>query len=123
MTDQEMRKLSRKELLEMLLEQTKRAEALQEQVRELTEKLENRTLALTEAGSIAEAALRLNGVFEAAQQAADQYLANIRQKSEEIEERCRRLETQTETQREQALRDSSHQECVWEIDHEETSEK
>lgn len=35
-----------------------------------------------EAGSIAEAALRLNKVFEAAQQAADQYLENIRTQAE-----------------------------------------
>ena len=35
-------------------------------------------LLLSEAGSIAEAALRLNGVFEAAQAAADQYLDSVR---------------------------------------------
>ena len=35
-----------------------------------------------EAGSIAEASLKLNKVFEAAQQAADQYLENIRIRSE-----------------------------------------
>ena len=34
-----------------------------------------------EAGSIAEAALRINRVFEAAQEAADQYLENIRQQA------------------------------------------
>ncbi len=86
MTDREMRKLSRRELLEMLLEQAKEVERLQNQVRELTEKLESRTLAIAEAGSIAEASLRLSGVFEAAQQAADQYLANIRRQQEISEE-------------------------------------
>ena len=38
----------------------------------------NRVIELEEAGSIAEAALKLNGIFEVAQQAADQYLMNIR---------------------------------------------
>lgn len=38
-----------------------------------------------EAGSIAEAALRINKVFEAAQQAADQYLENIRQHADRRE--------------------------------------
>ena len=104
MTDREMRKLSRRELLEMLLEQAKEIERLQKQVQELTEKLESRALTLAQAGSIAEASLRLNGVFEAAQQAADQYLANIRQQKEETEE-----------QRGQVLRDAGQQEQSPEI--------
>ena len=37
-----------------------------------------RRIELQEAGSIAEAALRLNGIFEIAQKAADQYLENVR---------------------------------------------
>ena len=51
-------------------------------IHELTDILQaertKREIELREAGSIAEAALRLNGVFEAAQKAADQYLYNIR---------------------------------------------
>ena len=43
----------------------------------------SRRIELEEAGSIAEASLRLNGVFEAAQQAADQYLENLRRLCEE----------------------------------------
>lgn len=38
----------------------------------------SRQIQLVEAGSIAEAALRLNGIFETAQKAADQYLYNLR---------------------------------------------
>lgn len=44
----------------------------------------NRVIELEEAGSIAEAALRLNGIFEAAQQAADQYLMNVRRLGETV---------------------------------------
>lgn len=43
----------------------------------------NRKIQIEEAGSLAEAALRLNGIFEAAQKAADQYLYNLRQRSGE----------------------------------------
>lgn len=39
---------------------------------------------IDEAGSVADAALQLNGVFEAAQHAADQYLYNIRQRCEAL---------------------------------------
>ena len=38
----------------------------------------SRRIQLVEAGSIAEAALRLSGIFETAQKAADQYLYNLR---------------------------------------------
>ena len=51
-------------------------------IHELREQMEHwlnsRRIELEDAGSIAEAALRLNGIFEVAQQAAEQYLYNIR---------------------------------------------
>lgn len=51
-------------------------------IHELRERMEewlaSRRIELEDAGSIAEAALRLNGIFEVAQQAAEQYLYNIR---------------------------------------------
>lgn len=78
-----LKKLKRDELLELLLEQTKRAEALEEQLKLKDEQLKNKEIAVSEAGSLAEAAMRLNGVFEAAQQAADQYLQNIKKRAED----------------------------------------
>lgn len=50
---------------------------------EMEEERASRRIELDEAGSIAVAALRLNGIFEAAQQAADQYLYNIKLRHEE----------------------------------------
>lgn len=79
MTDKELRKLNRAELLEILLEQTKRVEALQAELELKNKELENRKIMIDRAGSIAEASLRLNEVFEAAQRAADQYLENAMQ--------------------------------------------
>ena len=78
MTDKELRKLKRGELLEMLLEQSRENEELKKQLYDMQKKLENRDIILKESGSIAEAALKLNGVFEAAEKAAEQYLENIR---------------------------------------------
>lgn len=53
-------------------------------IRELDTELEafrtDRQAELEKTDSIAEAALRLNGIFEVAQQVADQYLYNIRQR-------------------------------------------
>ncbi len=78
MTEKELKKLNRKQLLELLLKQTERADVLQERLDEAEKKLSDKTLAEAEAGSIAEAALKLNGIFEAADAAAAQYLKNIK---------------------------------------------
>ena len=79
MTDKELKKLSRYELLEMLLEQSKEVQRLKEELEKANALLEERQILIHNAGSIAQAALKLNGVFEAAQKAADQYLENIKQ--------------------------------------------
>lgn len=83
MTDKELRKLNRAQLLELLLEQAKEVERLREELEAARRELESRRILLAEAGSIAEAALKLNGIFEAAQRAADQYLENIIKPGEE----------------------------------------
>lgn len=92
MTDQELRKLSRKDLLELLISQARERDALQAELEQVKAKLQNRQLCIEQSGSIAEAALKLNGVFEAAQAAAQQYLDNIRLRSKQIEESCAKRE-------------------------------
>lgn len=77
MTDKQLRRLSRIELLEMLIQHSKEITRLQEQLEEAHELLEDKYIAIDNAGSIAEASLQINGVFSAAQLAADQYLQNV----------------------------------------------
>lgn len=79
MTDKELRRLSRAELLEMLLVEIEKNQELKKQLQEAREALADRRIGIEQAGTMAEAALRLNGVFEAADRAAAQYLENIRQ--------------------------------------------
>ena len=78
MTDKELRRLSRRELLQMLLEQTSEVERLQAELDKTCAELNDRAIMLESCGNIAEASLKINRVFEAAQQAAEQYLANVR---------------------------------------------
>ena len=106
MTDQELRKLKRTELLELLLTQEKENEELRRQLQEARDRLAERKLSLDEAGSIAEAAMRLNGVFEAAQAAADEYLENVRSLSEGQESRCARLEAESRQEADRLLRET-----------------
>ncbi len=80
MTDKELKRLSRAELLQLLLDKTREAERLKAELEETKIQLESREILLQDTGSIAEAALKLSGVFETAQQAADLYLENIRRR-------------------------------------------
>ena len=92
MTEKEMKKLSRADLLELLIEQSQEVQQLRTWLKQAEEQLASRHLDICDAGSIAEAALRVNGVFEAAEAAAQQYLDNIRNLSQRQEELCLQME-------------------------------
>ena len=89
MTEQELKKLSRQDLLELLILEVRENERLTVRLAEKEALLQERRIQLERSGSIAEAALQLNGIFEAAQAAADQYLENIRQLEADTRQRCR----------------------------------
>lgn len=83
MTDKRLKKLKRSELLEVMLTQSREIDALKEENEKLSRQLESRKIELKEAGSIAQAALQLNHIFEQAQAAADMYLENIAARQQE----------------------------------------
>ena len=95
MTDRELRKLSRADLLELLLEQLKENEQLRGELETAQKQLADRKILLENAGSIAEASLQLNGVFQAAQAACAQYIENIERLSAQQEQLCARREQET----------------------------
>lgn len=70
MTSKELRRLSRRQLLQMLISQM-------EENQQLRRQLENYTLVMENTGTLAEAALKLSGIFEAADRAAEIYLNNV----------------------------------------------
>ena len=77
MTEKELRKLNRYELLEMLLAQGKKLERLERELAEANERLAQRQQIVATSGTMAEAAMRLNRVFEAADSATKEYLSNM----------------------------------------------
>ena len=90
MTEKELKKLNRYQLLEMLIMQTERADALQKQLEEVQAQLDSRNINLSVLGSVAEASLQVSGVFEAAQKAADLYLNAARERSIIMEEEAQK---------------------------------
>lgn len=63
MTEKELRKLNRYELLEMLLAQGKKLERLERELAEANERLAQRQQIVATSGTMAEAAMRLNRVL------------------------------------------------------------
>ncbi|MBE6960556.1 MAG: DNA repair protein [Ruminococcaceae bacterium] len=86
MTEKELKKMNRYQLLELLILQTERADKLQARLDETKSQLNNLDIQISSLGSIAEASLQLCGVFQTAQDAADMYINAAKKRAEEIEE-------------------------------------
>ena len=113
MMDKTLRKMSRSDLLELLISQMKENEKLRTQLEESEEQLKNaneqlmdKKICIFNAGSIAEASLILNGVFEAAEAACEQYVENIKQLHErqlalcdQLEQECREASAQSDLEK------------------------
>lgn len=80
MTNREFKKLKRPELIEIIYQ-------LQTELEDTKKQLENRNIKIETAGSIADAAVAVNQLMEAAQQTADQYVESVKKSAEEEKER------------------------------------
>lgn len=78
MTEKELLKLNKSEMLEIMLAQSREIDSLREQLAEAKAELEDRRITIEKAGSLAEASLQLTRIFEEAQKAADLYLDNVK---------------------------------------------
>ena len=85
--ENDLKRLSRMELLQLLLQVTESNEALVAENEELRNAPSMQISQSTKVGSIAEAALKANGFFEAAQRSADDYLREIKKLRDEMVER------------------------------------
>lgn len=101
----ELKKLKRVELLELLYDEVKENENLKKKLAAKEKELAQRTIDLSDAGSIAEAALKLQGVFRAADEACQSYLEQVRRQfpsMEELERRKAQTEAECRAMREEA---------------------
>lgn len=87
MTEKELLKLKKSELLEIMLAQSKEIDTLREQLEEANAKLRDKKITIKESGSIAEASLKLTRVFEEAQKAADLYVENMKRRARQEEKK------------------------------------
>ena len=81
MTEKELLKLKRSEMLEIMLAQSREIDRLREELEETKAKLEDKEIRIRKAGSLAEASLRLTSIFEEAQKAVDIYVENMKRRA------------------------------------------
>ena len=91
MVSKELKKLSRRELVDIIYQMKKNEQKLQNEIADLRQALEDKRFHLSTAGSIAEAACSITNVFSSAQAAADLYLQEIAAMKQDTEAECARL--------------------------------
>ena len=84
MRSKDCRHYSRRELIEIIYELERREERLERKLERARERLKDRTVRMEQAGSLAEVAAVLSGLFEAADETAALYLAGVRSRVESM---------------------------------------
>ena len=91
MTDKEFKRLSRSQLIDIIYQLQLKQNELEEENRKLKAEVGDKRIRLREAGNIAEASLAMHNVMQSAQDAADQYLEEIRAMKQDTAEACNRI--------------------------------
>ena len=100
MTDKEFKRLNRAQLIEIIYQLQLQVDELSKQNQSLEDALEDKRLRINNAGNLAEAALEINNCFRSAQNAAEQYLNEIKEIKAEAEAERQKILIQA---REEAL--------------------
>lgn len=88
MDSKDLKKLNRRELLELLVQVSETNEQLRTELDQLKDQLEQRRLSAPEVGTLAEAALVANNFFVDADRAAKQFTENLFMLEQATKERC-----------------------------------
>ena len=103
MISKELRRLSRRELVDIIYQLKKNEQEKQDQIATLEDALQEKRLRVSVAGSIAEAAVDITNVFSVAQTTADLYLREIACMKEETEQECAKMLEEARKQAEMIL--------------------
>ena len=88
MTDKEFKKLKRSDLISIIYEYQKKQDELMAEIDSIRTELDETRIKLSKAGSIAEAVVGLDRLFETAQQTADDYLAQVKAMLDDAEKKA-----------------------------------
>ena len=107
MTEQDLKKLRREDLIEIIYKLQENEQQLNEKLEAAQKQLNDKNLKISESGSIAEATARLNGLFEAAQATADDYVAQVRLKNADAETQRETMLAEATQKADQLVKDAS----------------
>ena len=105
MTNNELKRLSRRELVDIIYQLKKNELELQDEIKALREENQDKRIRISTAGSIADAAVSVTNMFSSAQVTADLYLQEIARMREETEEKCAKKIKVTETKVKEIIAD------------------
>ena len=121
MVSKELKRLSRRELVDIIYQLKKNEQELQDQIASLQESLQERRIRMSVAGSIAEAATDITNIFAAAQRTADLYLQEISCMKQDAQLECSKMLEDAKDQVVQILSDGEKQSAAlnarYEIDY------
>ena len=103
MTDKEFKRLTRAQLIDVIYQLQLQIDGLTDKNRELERELADKRLRLSNAGNIADAALEINDCFRSAQNAAEQYLNEIKAIREETEAERQKILSQAQIEAERII--------------------
>ena len=108
MTDKEFKRLSRAQLIDIIYQLQLLNDKVNEEKQELERELADKRLRLNNAGNIAEAALEINNCFSSAQNAAEQYLNEIKTIREETEAERQRILAEAKAKAQAIIEDAKN---------------
>ena len=109
MVGKELKKLSRRELVDIIYQMKKNEQQLHEEIESLQEQLQDKRIRLSVAGSIAEAAVSITNVFSSAQRTADLYLQEILSMKQDTQAQCAAMIAEAEQRAAEIIADSERQ--------------
>lgn len=88
MTDKEFKRLSRSQLIDIIYQFQVKQDELMEENERLSRALEDKRIRISETGNLAEAAMEIHKVMEAAQNAAAHYIEEMQLR---VDDECQRI--------------------------------
>ena len=108
MVSKELKKLSRRELVDIIYQLKKNEQEMQDKIAALEEELQDKRIRVSIAGSIAEAAVDITQLFSNAQRTADLYLMEIAAMKADTEKECVKMLENAKNQAELILADAQN---------------
>lgn len=111
MTDKEFKRLSRAQLIDIIYQLQVEIDKLNEEKQDLENELADKRIRLGNAGNIAQAALEINDCFRSTQNAAEQYLNEIKALREEAEAERKRILARAQAEADAIIADAKKTRC------------